>query len=87
MPTQKGKITVRQALILSTLATFSPAIRLYAAVAAEYAGQAAWVSPLVSALAMLLLFEVWNAVFQNREITSLGVFFERALGKAAGRVS
>lgn len=85
MPTHKGKITIYQALILFVLSTLSPAIRLYASLAAKYADQASWVSPIISSVGLIIILKVFVSVFRNKDITSLGDFFNRALGRAAGR--
>lgn len=85
MLANKGKITVRQALILFVLATFSPSIRLFTAGTARGAESAAWLTPILSALVMIVVFKILSSIFRNRNITNLGVFFDRALGKALGR--
>jgi len=86
LPTQKGKITVRQALILFLLSTLSPTIRLFPALTAKFAGAAGWISPLLSAAGLAVILKLLSAVFQNKDIVNLRDFFERALGKLAGRL-
>lgn len=79
-------ITVRQTMIIFTVATLSASIRLFPSDVSEFAKKACWISPAIGAIALLLLFPVLSALFKNRNDTNLSDVFELSLGKTAGKL-
>lgn len=79
------KISVRQALLLFVFMVGSPSIRSVPQYAIEEAKHAAWVSPLISFLATILLLFIVQKIFEKYDKESLTAIMEDILGKAAGK--
>ncbi len=86
MPTHANKITIRQLLILFIMSTLSPSIRLFPTLGSKLGERAGWVSPIISSVAMFIIFAVLQSIFQNNSIANLSDFFDLSLGKIAGKV-
>ena len=85
MPTHANKISVRQLIILFIISTLSPAIRLFPQICSKYGGIAGWLAPLLSMVAMFVIFAVLDGFFKNKKFVDLNAVFEAVLGKAAGK--
>lgn len=85
MPTQATKITIRQLLIMFILSTLSPSIRLFPTFGSKLGEIAGWTSPLISSLALFIIFAVLHSIFQNSNISNLSDVFDLSLGKIAGK--
>ena len=84
MNNTKGKIGLRQALVIFFLASVSPLIRLIPSYLSETSKQASWVAPIVSILPLILLILVLNIFFskaKKRTFNSLEEVLEGAYGK------
>lgn len=81
-----GKISTRQAMILFILSTLSPTIRIFPAACSQAAKTAAWVTPIVASVALIVLYSVISAYFNKKNITNLNDVFKLALGTTIGKV-
>ncbi|PKM72174.1 MAG: hypothetical protein CVU91_10620 [Firmicutes bacterium HGW-Firmicutes-16] len=81
-----GKISVRQAFILSILAMLSPTIRIFPNKCAWDAETAAWLTPIAASISLIILYSVLSAYFQNKNLKNLDDVFKAALGNAAGKI-
>jgi spore germination protein (amino acid permease) len=72
-------------MILFIVSTFSPSIRLFPAYGSKLGERAGWVAPIISALAMFIIFAVLHAFFKNDDKANLSDVFTQALGKIAGK--
>lgn len=86
MLASKGKISVRQAIMLFILAIFSPAIRLFPYSAAKTAGKAGWLAPIVAIIPIILLILLLNSFFKKNEDGNLSDVYFKILGNIAGKI-
>ena len=71
---------------LAVIGLFSPAIRVLPRMAAQYAGSAAWLSPLAAAPVLLAYIAFCAALLRcRRDGEGLPQIFERSLGRIPGR--
>ncbi|HEY8350227.1 MAG TPA: GerAB/ArcD/ProY family transporter [Clostridia bacterium] len=80
------KISMRQAAFLFMTVTFTPAIRLIPGYATQKARQAAWLSPIFTAVLMVLLVQVWQVLYRKYKDKSLMDIYRDIAGPAAGTV-
>ncbi len=79
-----GKISVRQAFILSMLATLSPTIRIFPNACARDAKTAAWLTPIAAAISLIILYSVLSAYFEKKNFKNLDDVFRATLGNVSG---
>ncbi|HOA55400.1 MAG TPA: endospore germination permease [Clostridiales bacterium] len=80
------KISIRQAIFLFVTASFTPTIRIVPAYAAQKAKQAAWLSPVVTAVLLILLVQLWQVIYRKYRDKSLMDIYCDIAGPAAGTV-
>lgn len=80
----RDKISAYQLMLLFIMCTFSPAIRLFPSVAARTAKQAAWLSPIVSAVALLVVVFIVQSFFKKNNNLNLTDVYLKTLGKLPG---
>jgi spore germination protein (amino acid permease) len=85
MPTHPNQISIRQLMILFIVSTFSPSIRLFPAYGSKLGERAGWLAPIISSVAMFIIFAVLYSFFKNNNIANLSDIFDLSLGKAAGK--
>lgn len=89
MNNTKGKIGLRQALVIFFLASVSPLIRLIPSYLSESSKQASWVVPIFAIIPLILLVALLNTFFnkaKNRSFNSLEEVLEGAYGKIITKV-
>lgn len=84
MLSDSKKISIRQAVFIFLTSTFTPTIRLIPAYAAQKAKQAAWLSPLVTLVLMILLVLVWQAFYRKYKDNTLMDIYRDIAGPVAG---
>ncbi|MGB3988972.1 MAG: GerAB/ArcD/ProY family transporter, partial [Acetivibrionales bacterium] len=80
------KISIRQAIFLFVTASFTPTVRIVPAYAAQKAKQAAWLSPVVTAVLLILLVQLWQVIYRKYRDKSLMDIYCDIAGPAAGTV-
>ena len=80
------KISIRQAILILLTLTYTPTIRLIPAYAAQKAKQAAWLSPIVTFILLLLLVQIWQAIYKKYTNDSLMEIYRDIAGPVAGTV-
>lgn len=86
MLASKGKISIRQAMILLFMMILSPIIRLFPQYCAEMAGKAGWLAPFAAVVPMTLLILVVNSFFKKYGGANLADVFSVILGRFIGRL-
>jgi len=81
-----NKISVRQIIVIFFLSTISPGVRIFPPECSKYAKQAAWLTPFISALLLMILLSILNAFFASKRHKNLSDVFSAALGKVSGKV-
>lgn len=83
---KSNQICRRQLFALGTVVLMVPALRHFVSAAAEYAGRAAWLTPLIAALPMLLYLHFLSDFMDcRREGENLQELMLRGLGPRLGR--
>ncbi len=82
----KGKISIRQVMILFLTFAFSPSIRALPSYVARHSNQASWLSPLIAFVFILPLVFVLHSFFKRYPECNLSEIFEEICGKIAGRI-
>lgn len=82
----KGKISVRQAMLLFIISTMSPAIRLFPQITAIMAGKAGWLAPLPAIIPLILLVFLVNSFFGKNKNVNLSDIYSDILGNIAGKI-
>ncbi len=80
------KITVRQLVVMFMMSNLSATIRLLPTECAKISGRAAWLTPLISALPLLMLFSILTSMYKKENVRNYGDVIEFSVGKIAGRV-
>lgn len=89
MNNTKGKIGLRQALVIFFLASVSPLIRLIPSYLSESSKQASWLVPIFAIIPLLILILILNTFFnkaKNRSFNSLEEVMESAYGRGLTKV-
>ena len=86
MLSDSRKISIRQAVLIFLTITFTPSIRLIPTYAAQRAKQAAWLSPIISTVLLLLLGLVWQVLYKRYKDCSLMEIYCDITGSIAGRI-
>lgn len=86
MLASKGKISVRQLIILLIMTTMSPAVRIFPQYAAKIGGKAGWLAPLVASIPVIFLILVLNSLFKSKKEKNLCHIFCEVLGNIVGRI-
>lgn len=82
------KISIRQAMVILLVLTYSPCMRLVPTYTAEKAGQVGWLSPILTFFSMILLVLVINSIYkkyQEVEISFSDIICD-ILGKIPGKL-
>ncbi|MDR0905531.1 MAG: spore germination protein [Oscillospiraceae bacterium] len=87
MKTENNKISVRQAMTMYMVASYSPITRLFPAVAARSADHAGWVAAIVSSVSVLLLAKIFASFFKNgaNGPANLSDVYDLAFGKVVSK--
>lgn len=83
----KNQITIRQTIILFFISIFSPAIRILPNIGSRLGREAVWVGPIISSLALYMIFTVLGQFFKNNKIGNIGDIFDHSMGKFFGVVT
>lgn len=86
MRTGKDKISVRQLLFVLTIMASSPTTRLLPKFAASKAGQAGWVSPLVSVVPFVILILIIDSLLTKYKGQGMDAIITNIFGKFLGKV-
>ncbi len=86
MIASKGKISVRQLVIIFVMLTISPSIRIFPQLTTQIAGKAAWLSPVVGVIPMIFLILIVSSFYKKNGSDNLGDIFCKVLGKIPGRI-
>jgi len=86
MSNDNGKISVRQAMILFIIIFCAPAIRYIPLYTAQQAKQAAWLSPLITFIFMLIYILIFSGVIKKYEQKSFVDITKDILGKIVGNI-
>lgn len=89
MNNAKGKIGLRQAMVIFFLASISPLIRLISGYLAQNSKQASWVVPIIAIIPLIVLILILNSFFnkpKNKSFNSLEEVIEAAYGKGLSKV-
>ncbi|MDR1299820.1 MAG: spore germination protein, partial [Oscillospiraceae bacterium] len=82
------KISARQVFVMFIMSTFSPAIRLFPTLCANYGGVAGWLGPVAAGAVLALTMAAMAATFKGAAAPrDLGDAFEAALGRAGQRIA
>lgn len=85
---KSNQISRRQLFALGTMVLMVPALRHFVTAAAKYAGRAAWLTPLIAALPMLLYLHFLSDFMDcRREGENLQELMLRSLGPKLGRAA
>ena len=85
---KSNQVNRRQLFSLGTLVLMVPALRHFVTASARYAGRAAWLTPLIAALPMLLyLHFMADFLGRRREGENLQELMLRCLGPRLGKVA
>lgn len=83
------KISMKQAVVLLLAMTYSPSLRFIPLTSIKYAKQAAWLSPLISSLILLLLVFVIDRIYKkykDKEVSLMDIIYN-VFGKIGGKVT
>ncbi len=86
MLSDSKKISIRQAAFLFLTITFTPTIRLVPSYAAQKAKQAAWLSPIITAVLLFLLALIWHKLYKKYKDKSLMNIYCDIAGTIAGKI-
>jgi spore germination protein KB len=88
MKTENNKISVRQAMTMFMVASFSPITRLFPAAAARSADNSGWISAIVAALSILILAKIFASLFKNgaNGPANLSDVFDLAFGRVISKI-
>lgn len=75
-----GKISARQCFAMFVILTLSPGIRIFPTECADFAGKAAWLAPVISAVPLVALYLILDRFFRKKNIKNLSDAFTAALG-------
>lgn len=81
----RRKISLRQALLLFTTILASPVVRFIPRATVKVAKQAAWLSPLISFVILVLYFILLQSLYKRHQNESLIEIFQDILGKILGK--
>jgi len=84
MKAKKEKVSTYQIMLLFIMITLSPAIRLFPTLTVKEAKQAAWLTPAVSAAAMIVLVLIVQSFFINPDNLNLSDIYMKVLGRIPG---
>lgn len=73
-------------MIIFIMITFSPAIRLFPLYTSKVAKQAAWLSPIVAFIGMLILVIIFQSFFKKGTDLNFSDVISNILGKVLGRI-
>lgn len=82
----RNKISIRQAAFLLLTITFTPSIRVIPVYTAERAKEAAWLSPVITFAALILLAYVFQALYKKNKECSLIDLFGLIAGSITGKI-
>lgn len=88
MPLKQKKISVRQAMIMLLVITYSPTMRLVPQYTAKYAKQAGWLAPVVSFGIVFLLVIVLDRIYKkyhDEDVSLMDIMYD-IFGKYAGKI-
>lgn len=88
MSIKSEKISVRQAMLILLVLTYSPCMRLIPFYTAQKANQAAWLSPIISFLCILVLVLMINSFYKNyqtKEVSFSDIICD-VLGRFSGKL-
>lgn len=80
------KISIRQAVFLFLTVTFTPAVRLISVYAAQRAKQAAWLTPTIAIVMLILLCFVWQTLYKKYKDFSLMNIYSDITGSFIGKM-
>ncbi|KAB3525721.1 GerAB/ArcD/ProY family transporter [Alkaliphilus serpentinus] len=86
MLSDKKKISTRQIIIIFIVMVYSPAIRVIPAYTSEQAKQAAWITPLIAFLGLLIIFYGLQKTFQKYKDASLMEVIYDIIGTFTGKI-
>lgn len=84
MKTDKNKISVKQLLFVFTIIVSSPATRFLPKYTAAKADQAAWVSPIISAVPFIMMLLIIDSLMKKYDGKSMSDIIRIILGKYLG---
>lgn len=82
----KGKISLRQAMVVFLAATSSPSMSVIPNSAAGVAHQAAWLSPIVGFVVAMPIILIYKSIFNKYKEASFMEVIEDILGSVAGKI-
>jgi len=86
MLSDNKKISIRQAIFILLTLNYTPTIRLIPSYAAQRAKQASWLSPIVTFILLVMLVQVWQAIYRKYRNDTLMEIFRDIAGPVAGTV-
>jgi spore germination protein KB len=86
MSNEKGKISVRQAMILIILYLCSPAIRFIPIYTTKAAQEAAWLAPFVAVIFLVIYILIWSKIIEKYNDKSLVDIIKDIFGKTLGTI-
>ncbi|HBY19469.1 MAG: hypothetical protein A2Y24_06975 [Clostridiales bacterium GWE2_32_10] len=83
---QKGKITVYQAMLLFITATYTPAVRLISSVTSKEAKQAAWLTPFISFILFIILIFIIHSIYRKyKDVSFMDAIYD-IMGSFLGKI-
>ncbi|XMB85230.1 GerAB/ArcD/ProY family transporter [Mycoplasmatota bacterium WC44] len=86
MKESKGKISVRQLMILFIIAVYTPSARFLATYVAGEAKQAAWISPFITFFLFITIIYASNKIFNKYEYKSYPEILSEITSKLIGKI-
>lgn len=86
MLSDSKKISIRQAMFLFLTIIFTPSIRIIPVFAAEKAKQAAWLTPSITVVILLLIALIWQAFYKKYKDCSLLDIYSDIAGSFIGKI-